>query len=91
MKDEQVVTFYIQLTRRQRAVVELASRGMRNREIAVKLHITSNVVADHLSNIYAEMATLDSYAHVQPNRYHLIHLFAGFFDRHPEMRNADAA
>ena len=40
------------LSQRQRRVLELVARGLKNREIAVELRIGSHVVRNYLSAIY---------------------------------------
>lgn len=85
LEDSQLTSFYINLTRRQREVLKLASDGYSNPDIAKKLCIEPCVVAGHLTNIYGELTALgyldDQY---RPKRYALIRLFIGFFERHPE-------
>ena len=85
--DEQLVRFYVRLKARQRQVVELTSDGLSNHAIGQRLFIAPSVVAGHLTNVYGELGNVDELADTHPNRYLLIHLFAPFFERHPEMRN----
>ena len=87
IEDTQLVRFYVRLKTRQRQVVELTSEGLSNSAIGQRLFIAPSVVAGHLTNVYGEMGTIDELAEAQPNRYLLIHLFAPFFERHPELRN----
>jgi DNA-binding NarL/FixJ family response regulator len=86
IEDTQLLKFYIDLTPRQRKVVQLVSVGLRNRQIAGRLNIASSVVAEHLTNIYADLGTLDGFSASRPNRYTLICVFVPFFMRHPELR-----
>lgn len=85
--DTQLVKFYLRLTQRQREVLQLASEGLSNRQIAGRLYVEACVVAGHLTNIYEELGTLEVFADQHPNRYALIRMFAGFFDRHPDFNN----
>ncbi len=87
LTDHQLMAFYLNLTRRQRDVLQLTSDGYSNPEIAAILCIEPCVVAGHLTNIYGEMSTLESIAaDWRSKRYTLIRLFTGFFERHPELR-----
>ena len=43
------------LTDREREVAELATRGLRNHEIAQHLHISENTVKHHLKNAFQKM------------------------------------
>lgn len=86
--DSQLLHFYLNLTRRQREVACLASRGLTNREIAEKLCIAPSVVAGHLTNVYADLVDnilYDLDEKQYSKRYALIRLLTGFFERHPEM------
>jgi DNA-binding NarL/FixJ family response regulator len=47
------------LTRREREVLELAARGLTNREIAADLHISNRTVHAHLCNGYVKLGTND--------------------------------
>lgn len=85
IKDERLTSFYIRLTSRQREILQLASDGMTNTEIARQLYIAPSVVAGHLTNIYAELGTLDELVGIRLNRYTLIRVFAGFFERNPQL------
>ena len=49
----------IQLTRREKEIVELISEGLSNKEIAVRLHIATHTVKSHVHNIL-EKLTLSS-------------------------------
>jgi DNA-binding NarL/FixJ family response regulator len=87
MDDKYLVKFYVRLTRRQQQVLQLVSEGLKNRQIAQRLHISVSVVGEHLSNIYGLMGVLDGIdLNMFPNRYVAVRLFAEFFERHPEMR-----
>jgi DNA-binding NarL/FixJ family response regulator len=90
IEDSHLMRFYVHsLTPRQRDVLQLVSEGLKNREIAERLHISTSVVAEHLSNIYSLLGVLDGLnLNVCPNRYVAVRLFAEFFERHPEMRVA---
>lgn len=46
-----------------------------------------SVVAGHLTAIYSELGTLESFAHTQPNPYTLMLTFPPFFARYPELRD----
>lgn len=83
IQDERLTRFYICLTPRQRQILQLASKGMTNAEIAQQLYIAPSVVAGHLTNIYAELGMLEELAENRPNRYMLIRIFAAFFDKYP--------
>jgi DNA-binding NarL/FixJ family response regulator len=43
------------LTRREREVIELLTRGVRNREIAQQLSISERTVKAHLTHIYLKL------------------------------------
>jgi DNA-binding NarL/FixJ family response regulator len=43
------------LSRREVEVIEMTSRGLTNREIAAKLHVTSHAVKFHLSSIFRKL------------------------------------
>lgn len=45
----------IDLTERERAILEGVARGERSKEIAARLGITASTVASHLTNIYAKL------------------------------------
>ena len=81
--DQHLLQFYINLTERQRDVMKLTVAGLTNREIGQELCIESPSVAEHLTNIYAELDnaewTENGRAH---KRYALIRLFSGFFSRY---------
>jgi DNA-binding CsgD family transcriptional regulator len=47
------------LTRREREVIELAGRGLSNREIATTLYISLRTVNAHLNHAYAKLGTRD--------------------------------
>ncbi len=90
MDDQHLFKFYARLTTRQQQVLQLASAGMTNKEIAQRLYIAPSVVAGHLSIIYSELGTLEFFAQAQPNRYTLMLTFPSFFARYPALKD-DAA
>ena len=47
------------LTRRERQVLELIARGMRNKEIAAALGITTDTTGAHVKNIYTKLGVHD--------------------------------
>lgn len=85
--DDQLLKLYVELTPRQREVLQLVSTGFTNFETSRRLHIAPCVVAEHLTSIYQLLATLDSLPHGRANRYALIRLYADFFQTHPELDN----
>ena len=87
LEDAKLLQFYIGLTWRQRQVTQLVSEGLSNAEIGQRLFIAPCTVASHLSQVYGELGLLDEMAHNEPNRYMLIHLFARFFSRFPQLDN----
>jgi DNA-binding CsgD family transcriptional regulator len=87
MDDKHLFKLYASLTIRQQQVLQLASAGMTNKEIAQRLYIAPSVVAGHLSIIYSELGTLEAFAHIHPNRYTVMLTFAPFFVRHSELRD----
>ena len=46
----------MQLTNREREVIELISEGLSNKEIAVQLHIATHTVKSHVHNILEKLA-----------------------------------
>lgn len=82
--DTSLKTFLDTITPRQREVLRLVSDGMTNKEVAESLCIAPSVVAEHLTNIYAELdihlASTD-----RPNRRTVLRLYGTFFDRHPDL------
>jgi len=46
----------VQLTRREKEIVELISKGMSNKEIAQRLHIATHTVKSHVHNILEKLA-----------------------------------
>ncbi len=85
--DHQLMDLYLNLTRRQRDVLQLTSDGYSNPEIAEILCVEPCVIAGHLTNIYGEMSTLETLTtEWRSKRYTLIRLFSVFFERHPELR-----
>ncbi len=85
MDEQQLLRFLINLTPRQREVLSRVCHGLMNGEIAQELYIESCVVAEHLTNIYAEAVNALYPAAPRINRYVLIRLCAPVFDRHPEL------
>jgi len=82
----QLMSAYLNLTRRQREVVYWVQQGLSNPEVAQQLCIAPSVVAGHLTNIYAELnAHNGDDPNFRANRYTLIRLFTGFFEQHPEI------
>lgn len=85
MDDTRLLKFYIHnLTPRQREVVYYTAKGLSNADIAQELFVQPSVVAEHLTNIYEEIATLDNFKS-RPTRFTLISLFTGFFQRNPDL------
>lgn len=91
--DAQLIRLFVRFSRRQRQVIHLVCEGMSNRRIGTWLYISPRVVAEHLSNIYAELECLENVAtpngHQSPNRYTVIRLFHGLVYRHPELNPFD--
>lgn len=86
LKQGQLMSAYLNLTRRQREVVYWVQQGLSNPEVAEQLCIAPSVVAGHLTNIYAELSVLNGAdPDFHANRYTVIRLFAGFFEQHSEM------
>ncbi len=86
LEDRQLMSFYLNLTRRQREVVYWVQQGLSNAEVAERLCIAPSVVAGHLTNIYEELKAINKHdPDFRVNRYMLIRLFASFFVHHPEM------
>jgi len=83
MNPEQLLSYYTRLTNRQQQVLELTSSGLSNADIAARLYIEPSVVAEHLTNIYAELATVSE--DVRPNRYTVIRYFTLFFHAYPSL------
>ena len=48
---------------------------------------STSVVAEHMSNVFAELETLEACAETPPNRLLLIRLFAPLLEQHPELRS----
>lgn len=94
LDDSQLIRFFIRFTPRQRQVIHLVCEGMTNRRIGNWLYISPRVVAEHLSNIYAELAVQDElinqFKRQSPNRYTIIRLFHGLVYRHPELDPFDS-
>lgn len=84
LEDTQLTKFYINLSRRKREVLQLVSAEYSNPEIAKRLCIEPCVVAEHLTEIYGDLATLDGVSQ-KPRRYTVIRLYSGFFERHPDL------
>lgn len=87
MDDKHLIKFYASLTTRQQQVLQLASEGLTNKQIAQRMYIAPSVVAGHLTTIYGELGILESFAHAHPNRYTLMLTFAPFFARYSELRD----
>lgn len=86
LDDRQLMSLYLNLTRRQREVVYWVQQGLSKAEVAEQLCIAPSVVAGHLTNIYEELKMFNEHnPGFRVNRYMLIRLFASFFDQHPEM------
>ncbi len=83
--DRDLVQFYNSLTPRKREVLQWALQGWSNSEIAARLVIQPCVVMEHLSDIYGDLGTLDRFADRHPNRVRVMAVFAGFFERHPDL------
>lgn len=82
----QLMSLYLNLTRRQREVVYWVQQGLSNPKVAEQLCIAPSVVAGHLTNIYEELKAINEHdPGFRVNRYMLIRLFTSFFDQHPEM------
>lgn len=47
------------LTRRELEIIELMARGLENKEIALRLHISSYTVREHTSNILGKLAAIN--------------------------------
>jgi DNA-binding NarL/FixJ family response regulator len=47
------------LSPREKDVVQLIAKGLRNREISMKLFISEHTVRNHLHNIFGELAVSD--------------------------------
>lgn len=87
-KTRYLLRFYTRLTERQQDVVQLASYGLTNKQIAKRMCIESSVVAEHLTNIYDILYNFDGYDRtVRPNRYVIVSLFTIFFYEHPDLRD----
>ena len=43
------------LSRRELAILSLVVRGMKNREIGVRLHISEKTVKNHLTHVFAKL------------------------------------
>jgi FixJ family two-component response regulator len=86
MQSDPWLTFYDSLTERQREVLELASLGMSNREIAARLFVEPCVVAEHLTKIYGLMQPL---VRRTPNRYLLIRHVTLLFATNPALCQFD--
>jgi DNA-binding NarL/FixJ family response regulator len=84
---DSLMRFYLnKLSCRQREVVYWVSQGLTNTQVGDKLCIEACGVAEHLTNIYGLLGTLEiAQNHVEIKRGVLIKLFAIFFHRHPEM------
>jgi FixJ family two-component response regulator len=84
--EKQLLQFYLGLPQRKREVLYWAVCGLSNAEIAEKLCIESGSVADHLTDIYGDLATMEMFAHYpKVKRPLLISTFAVFFDKHNDL------
>jgi FixJ family two-component response regulator len=82
MSNEDLQRFYAGRTGRQQDVLYWVSRGLTNPEIAERLFISSNVVAEHLTNIYAEFGLfIESDKPIK--RHDILRYYGGFFDDYP--------
>jgi DNA-binding CsgD family transcriptional regulator len=82
----QIRQFYDKLTDRQQDVAVLAARGYTNDEIADTLVIQRQVVADHMTVIYAKLQdTMNTTPDKHGSRYRLIHWLTRLFEAHPEL------
>lgn len=86
MHDAQITQLYIKFTQRKQEILTLLCDGWSNAEIAQRLFIASSVVAGHLTEIYAEIGNLDTFAQRQITRHVAVAIFAPFFERHPDLR-----
>lgn len=80
-----VLQTYVRMTQRQQQIIRYVTHGFSNREIAEKLFISKQVIADHLTVIYEELAIALEYCKVRPNRPILIHHFAILFQQYPDL------
>ncbi len=87
IEDTELLRFYINLTLRKREVLQLVTDGLRNRQIAERLSISGNVVAEHLTGIYGDLTRFEEFSDSRPNRLTVIRTFVPFFIRHPELRD----
>lgn len=82
---KQMLQTYVRLTRRQQDVIRFVTHGYTNREIAQRLFISKQVVADHLTVIYEELHIVLEDCNLRPNRPILIRYFAILFQNYPEL------
>ncbi len=54
-KPEQI----LKLTKREREIIRLVAEGLKNKEIAERLYISSSTVRHHLSAIFAKLEVAD--------------------------------
>lgn len=57
--DDQRVAGIADLTKREREIVATLSQGLKNKEIADRLHISEGTVRTHLSSIFAKLGVPD--------------------------------
>jgi FixJ family two-component response regulator len=82
MSNEDLQRFYASRTGRQQDVLYWVSCGLTNAEIAERLFISPSVVAEHLTNIYAEFSLfIESNKPIR--RHDILRYFGSFFDDHP--------
>lgn len=74
---------YARLTVRQQEIVRYVTHGHTNKEVAAQLCISKQVVADHLTVIYEELAIALPDCDKRPNRPVLIRHFALLFQAYP--------
>lgn len=86
-QDGRLMRFYSDRTGRQKETIELVSMGFTNDEASDILGIQPQGVAEHLTNIYAELSTFDEFAGIHHKRWLLANLFNPFFMRHKHLSN----
>lgn len=91
MSKEQLLHFYSELSSRKKDILYWVSQGLSNREIGQQLYISTQVVAEHLTDIYADFAYVCG-LEGPITRYHLVRYYASFFDDNPHLsRDARSA
>lgn len=86
LKIQQMRTFFLQLTSRQREIAVLAGSGKTNKEISTELMISPASVAEHLTPIYSNLLNeLDITTDAHGARYRLIHYLTRLFEQHPDL------